>query len=417
MGQPAPDRWWRRGRDQAQAAAREASGRAAQALIELDRVQTEAADGVRMLAAVDGGRALQQAEAAWQPVSEQANQAVAAYMSAVSAADLDSDPEEPVARHATEAFRASADQLGHAVVAIRRFLERTGPQLQHARNAHAVVPDRVYAAKVAVTAAADAVDRARAQGFRAREATALLEQARQALSRLDAGMAALGLQRMLDNAARASQLAEQARVDAESLGGRAEAIATRITSVRTFLQAATSQLDAVPATLSELRRSYVYPSFADLEELASTASGGLGQAHSDLDRAAALARPEEQRWGEAEQAIRSARTTIEAATHAARAVRERLVALRDVEQDPAEPLRQARRVVRDAQRFLLAGTENPSPQHVSRLDALGAQLDTAPDRLAARNRPDYWAYLTELRTVTEGARAVVDAVRQSRAPA
>jgi hypothetical protein len=52
---------------------------------------------------------------------------------------------------------------------------------------------------------------------------------------------------------------------------------------------------------------------------------------------------------------------------------------------------------------------------VSRLDALGIQLDTVPDRLTARNRPDYWAYLTELASISEGARAVIDAVRQLRA--
>jgi len=73
-------------------------------------------------------------------------------------------------------------------------------------------------------------------------------------------------------------------------------------------------------------------------------------------------------------------------------------------------------VVRDAQRFLLAGPEPPARHLVSRLDALGKQLDTVLDRLAARNRPDFWAYLTELGTVTNTARAAVEEIRQARAP-
>ncbi|MGI8528062.1 MAG: hypothetical protein ACR2KO_01150 [Geodermatophilaceae bacterium] len=415
MGQPSAERWWRRGRDQAQALAREAAGRAAQALIDLDREQTEAADGVRMLTSVDSSQGARQVAAAWEPVREQANHAVAAYMSAVSAADLDSDPEEPVARHAAEAFRTSADQLAHAVVAVRRFLEQSGRPLQRARSAHAAVPDRLRAAQVAVTSAARAIDAAQAEGYLAREATELLQQARSALAQLDRGVESLGLQGVLDGAAHVIELSAKAQADAESLRGRAQALTQRITAARTFLQVTEGQLDDAPEALSELRRSYVYPSFADLEKTPATAATDLAKARRHLDRAAALVTSQEQRWGEADEAVAAARVAIEAAARAAQSVRHRLSALRAAEEDPGEPLRQTRRVLRDAQRFLLAGPDRPAPQHVSRLDALGIQLDTVPERLAARNRPDFWAYLTELATVSEGARAVVDAVRQARA--
>ena len=415
MGQPSAERWWRRGRDQAQALAREAAGRAAQALIDLDREQTEAADGVRMLTSVDSSQGARQVAAAWEPVREQANHAVAAYMSAVSAADLDSDPEEPVARHAAEAFRTSADQLAHAVIAVRRFLEQSGRPLQRARSAHAAVPDRLRAAQVAVTSAARAIDAAQAEGYLAREATELLQQARSALAQLDRGVESLGLQGVLDGAAHVIELSAKAQVDAESLRGRAQALTQRITAARTFLQVTEGQLDDAPEALSELRRSYVYPSFADLEKTPATAATDLAKARRHLDRAAALVTSQEQRWGEADEAVAAARVAIEAAARAAQSVRHRLSALRAAEENPGEPLRQTRRVLRDAQRFLLAGPDRPAPQHVSRLDALGIQLDTVPERLAARNRPDFWAYLTELATVSEGARAVVDAVRQARA--
>ncbi|MBA3419204.1 MAG: hypothetical protein H0U09_10995 [Geodermatophilaceae bacterium] len=415
MGQPSAERWWRRGRDQAQALAREAAGRAAQALIDLDREQTEAADGVRMLTSVDSSQGARQVAAAWEPVREQANHAVAAYMSAVSAADLDSDPEEPVARHAAEAFRTSADQLAHAVIAVRRFLEQSGRPLQRARSAHAAVPDRLRAAQVAVTSAARAIDAAQAEGYLAREATELLQQARSALAQLDRGVESLGLQGVLDGAAHVIELSAKAQADAESLRGRAQALTQRITAARTFLQVTEGQLDDAPEALSELRRSYVYPSFADLEKTPATAATDLAKARRHLDRAAALVTSQEQRWGEADEAVAAARVAIEAAARAAQSVRHRLSALRAAEEDPGEPLRQTRRVLRDAQRFLLAGPDRPAPQHVSRLDALGIQLDTVPERLAARNRPDFWAYLTELATVSEGARAVVDAVRQARA--
>lgn len=415
MGQPSPERWWRRGRDQAQAAAREAAGRAAQALIDLDRIQTEAAEGVRMLTSVDTGQAARQVAAAWEPVREEANQAVAAYMSAVSAGDLDGDPEEPVARHSIEAFRVSADQMGHAVVAVRRFLERSGRPLQQARSAHAAVPERLNAARVAVTSAGRAVDAAVANGYLAREATDLLQQARSRLAEVDRGVDALGLQGMLDGAANIIQLSDQSRADAESLPGRAQALTQAITAARTFLQVTEGHLRGIPETLSELRRSFIYPSFADVEDSDDTAEAALATGRQHLQRATDLATPQEQRWGEADEAIAAARAAIDSAAHAAQSPRHRLLALRATETDPEEALRQTRRVLRDAQRFLLAGPDTPAPQHVSRLDALGITLDTAPERLAARSRPDFWAYLTELAAVTEGARAVVDAVRQERA--
>lgn len=415
MGQPAPERWWRRGRDQAQAAAREAAGRAAQALIDLDRLQTEAAEGVGMLTSVDNGQAARQVEAAWEPVREEANQAVAAYMSAVSTADLDGDPEEPIARHSTEAFRVSADQMGHAVVAVRRFLERSGQPLQRARSAHAAVAERLQAARVAVTSADRAVEAARANGHLAREASDLVQQARSALAELDGGVEGLGLQGMLDGAGRAIALSDRAKADAESLPDRAQTLAQEITAARTFLQVTEGHLRGIPETLSELRRSFIYPSFADVEDSDDTAEAALVTGRAHLQRAAELATPQEQRWGEAAEAIAAARAVIDSAAHAAQSPRHRLLALRAAEEEPEEPQRQARRVLRDAQRFLLAGPDPPAPQHVSRLDALGVKLDTAPERLAARSRPDYWAYLTELAEVTEGARAVVDTVRQARA--
>ncbi len=415
MGQPAAERWWRRGRDQAQVAAREAAGRAAQALIDLDREQTAAAEGVQMLTSVDTGPAARQVAAAWEPVREQANHAVAAYMAAVSAGDLDSDPEEAVARHAAQTLHGSAEQLAHAVVAVRRFLEHAGRPLQQARSAHAAVPDRLHAARVAVTTAARAVEAAHASGYLAREATDLLEQARSALAELDRGVEALGLQGMLDGVANVVRLSARAKDDAESLPDRAQDLTQRITSARTFLQVTEGHLEGVPETLSDLRRAYIYPSFADVENNLATADVALAQGRQHLDRAAALATPQEQRWGEADEAIAAARAAIDAAAHAAQSPRHRLSALRAAEEDPEEPLRQTRRVLRDAQRFLLAGADRPAPQHVSRLDALGIQLDTVPDRLTARNRPDYWAYLTELASISEGARAVIDAVRQLRA--
>lgn len=415
MGQPAAERWWRRGRDQAQAAAREAAGRAAHALIDLDREQTAAAEGVRMLAAVDSGQAARQVAAAWEPVREQANHAVATYMAAVSAADLDTDLEEPIAAHAAQAFRTSAEQLAHAVVAVRRFVEQSGRPLQQARAAHAAVPERQQAARVALTSAVRAVEAAQAAGYQAREAAHLVQQARSALAQLDRGVESIGLQGMLEGAARVIELSSRAEADAESLPGRAQALTQRSTSARTFLQVTEGHLLGVPEVMSELRRAYVYPSFADVEAEVASADAALAQGREHLDRAAVLSTPQEQRWGEADQAIAAARAAIDSAAHAAQSPRHRLAALRAAERDPGEPLRQTRRVLRDAQRFLLSGADQPSPQHVSRLDALGIQLDTVPDRLAARNRPDYWGYLTELAAVSDGARAVVDAVRQVRA--
>lgn len=415
MGGPASGRWWRRGRDQAQADAREAAGRAAPLLIDIDRLQSEAADGVRMVQAVEPGPQAQRVAADWAPVQEQANQAVAQYMAAVAIADLDADLEEPVARHAAQAFHAASDQMGHATVAIQRFLQASARPLQQARSAHAAVPERLQVARVALTTATRKVEQAQGAGFQAREAIELVEQAAAALGQLDAGVEALGLPRMLDGAARVIDLSTGAAADAESLPGRAGELARKLTAARTLLQVTESHLAGVPEALSELRRSFVYPSFADVESVPDRATAALAAAREQLARAEQLVAGQEQRWAEAQQAITAARESIDTAGKAAQSAAHRLSALQEAQRDPRPALAQARRVVRDAQRFLLAGPEPPAPHLVSRLNALGAQLDTAPERLAARNRPDFWAYLTELDAVKHTARAAVEEIRQARA--
>lgn len=413
MSSPSTGRWWRRGREEAQAAAREAAGRAAPLLIDVDRLQGEGAEGVRLLQAVDQGPQAQRIAADWARVQEQANHAVAAYMSAVGLADVDADLEEAVARHATQAFHAASDQMGQAIVAIQRFLAAAQEPLRQARGAHAAVPERVQAARAALTTATQRVEAAHQAGYQAREAGALVEQAFAAFQSLDPDRH--GLQPTLAGAARVIELATQAETDAAGLPDRAAAITRKLTAARTFLQVTESHLDGVPDTLSELRRAYVYPSFADVEEAPRLAIGKLERGRELLAQAERLAGRDEQRYGEADDAIAEARASIDSAAKAAQAAAHRLRALREVESDPQRPLGQARRVVRDAQRYLLAGPEPPAPHLRSRLDALGAQLDTAPERLAARNRPDYWAFLSELAQVTNTARAAVEEIRQARA--
>lgn len=412
MGGPAPERWWRRGRDQAQAQAREAAGRAAPLLIDLDRLQGEAAEGVRLVQMTDPGGRAPRLTADWAPVQVQANQAVAAYLAAVGLADVDTDLEEAVARNAAQATHAAAEQLGHAVVAIQRFLHAAQQPLGRARAAQAAVPERLQAARSALTAATRAVEAAHEAGFQAREASALVEQAYTDLRDLEGS--APGPQRAVEGADAVVELAGRATADAEGLPQRAQGITRKLTAARTFLQVTESHLEAVPATLSELRRSFVYPSFADVETGPELAAAALARGRELLGDAERLTASREQRYGEAEAAITAARAEIDAAARTAQAAAHRLGALREAQADPAQALTKARRVVRDAQRFLLAGPEQPAPHLVSRLNALGAALDTAPERLAARTRPDFWAYLTELAAATNTARAAVEEIRQVR---
>lgn len=415
LGGTGEPRWWRRGRDLAQAATREAAGTAAQLLIELDKVQGEAAEGVALATALEPGSAGQRLAAAWVPARDLADAAVQGYMSTVGGADLDADPEEAAARQADAEFRRVSDQMRAAIDGVQQFTSRWHEALQHARNVHANVPVRLQSAQSAVATAATAITTAQQAGQLAREATGLLEQARSALAPLTSARSGLGLRQLLEGADRVIELAREAQADAEALPERSRSIAHKITAARTFGQVTEAHLQAVPAQLSELRRSFVYTSFADVENAPELARAALQRADPQLDRVAALTTPREQRWAEGEATLAAARREIETAAAAIQAVGDRLEALHAAEHDPNAAISQTRRVLRDAQRFVLAGPERPAPQHISRLDALGAQLDGAPTRLAARNRPDYWAYLQELAAVRAGAAAVVAAVRQARA--
>ena len=86
---------------------------------------------------------------------------------------------------------------------------------------------------------------------------------------------------------------------------------------------------------------------------------------------------------------------------------DRLAALNDAKSDPGGPEKQARFRIRDAQRLVL--DRGLVAEWGSVLDAQSRRVDVARQKLVGPH-PNYWAYLTELASVTEFVRTVVDQV-------
>ncbi len=409
---PAP-RWWRRRRDLALAAARDAQARAAVALLELDTAQRSAFSHLDFLANVDAGAIARRIRLAWAPVSAAADAAIHAYLEALDRWDVTTDLEVEEASAAAAAFAGHAAAMSAVVAEIGAFSERFTPDFVSVTRSLDQLRARRTAAEEAVRHATAAVADAEAGGLIARRARALLDTAVTHLQVVQEGPVVHGMDTVLQACGDAVAAAHEAAHDVEKLPELRRQVQNSAASLRTRLSAV--QWRAARGSEQEmraLRRGYVEPCWRDLEEGAKEAGRALAEAERELDSALLAASDAQQRWDEARGRLTRARQALTAAEAAVDAPRHRVALLERVSADPAAVHAKARFAVRDAQKLLMSGPVHE--QHARVLDRLAERLE-ATEQLLDRTHPDWLAYAQNLDAIADEAHGLVVDIRASRA--
>jgi chromosome segregation ATPase len=408
VAQGAEPRWWRRGRDKAQAAARASAATAATSFVELDTLQRRVTLQVEAYAALDRGPTGDQLAGGWAAVRRQADEAAAAYLRVPEQFDVETDLSERDAGRADAEYRHAAGVLRQAVGSIQTFAGHYAGQFATVESALARLSAAGRDADAAIATVRDAIARAEAAGTRAYEAAEALRRAEEARAVLARGAAVNGLGAAV--AAADLVLAETARARelVDTLPAQRDEVRRSLTAARTRMDAVTNRRERLAETFSALRREFLASSYADIEKSPADADRELGVARDRLAFAARHA--DQQQWSRARTAIAEARHALDRAAGAVDLVTQRLTALHELARDPQEPVRRTRFAVREAQKlFVFMGTR-ADPWFAGQLDALVRRVDAAEQALAAP-RADYWRLDRDLARIRDETAEVVRRLR------
>ncbi|MFE1594310.1 hypothetical protein [Nocardia sp. NPDC058705] len=223
-------------------------------------------------------------------------------------------------------------------------------------------------------------------------------------SAVDPGTAVAGAREAAGRVKEATSELSNALAQAPS---RASAASNAIASVTTRLAAVRNRAGALGPAYSALLREFSAASSADLTNNERESRRGMDAADEALvgARVAAADRDPET----ALDLTATAREYLAEAEQLVDAVTRRLELLREVRSDPEAQARTVRFRLRDAQ--MLAVDRGLVAEWGSVLDAQAERLDRITAGLTGRH-PDYWAYVTELRTVAEFIAGVVERIRK-----
>jgi hypothetical protein len=373
---------------------------ATQAFLALDDEQRAVADAVRVAVEMSGRTRLGQE---WAEVAAVGDAATSAYLTATQEHPLDGSRPTRGARDADE---KALREIERAREAIRRFRAAHARSLDEAEYAVKNLPRTLEQARTALATARTAVQNAAASGVRSRRAEERLAEAERSGAGMDGPGA--GLQERMRAAQRTLELARSAASLAAEAPRAAQQVRSALTSIATRRQAAETKAGRIAPSLSALLREFSEPCSRDLtgaEALSRAAIADAERAHAEAGRLA-----EAGEWDEAADQVTAARSALSRAEERHDAVVDRLAALRDVRADPARYAADVRFVVRDAQRLVV--DRGLVRQFGPILDAQSVRLDNAQQRLTGTH-PDYWLYLTELRSIRERVRDLVAQVRRS----
>lgn len=413
MPAPPEPRWWRRRRDLALHAAREAKGQAAVALVHLDGAQRSAASHLDFIAGVDGGATAQRLRREWAPVSAEADAAIGAYLESAGRWDVTQDLELEDASAAAAAFAHHEGAMAQALARIEQWSQRsTDDFVRVTRTLEQLTTERARTEQALADAHAR-LQAAEAEGWRAWRGRELLEQALERFRVVELGPAAHGMPEVMQACEQVARLAAEAGAELDGLPELRDRVKHRTLSLQTRLSAFEWRArQGSGEVLRTLRREYVLSCSVDLDDNEQQAAAALDRVREALARAAAAATPDAQRWHVALTHLEQAREALDEAQEHLDEPRARLALLRQVSADPRESAAAARFAVRDARRLLMAGPYDD--RQARALDALAARLDRV-DELLQRPHPDWLAYAHTLDAIIDGARGLVVDVRASRA--
>ncbi len=370
------------------------------AFLDLDTRQRFVAESIRAVAELDPRSSLIRA---WDRVQQQCYAATTDYVTVSQDHDLDAPAVDLFA--ATTALQRAHTGLGDAAAAVDTFYQRHRTELDHARAAVAATP------RIAEEAAAEAA-RARAllqqatpvHGFRSvRAVSADLTEAVAALDAALATASALGVRAAATRLHGVASEVEAVVRSARTAGDRA---ATTLSSVRTRMATVQTRLERMPEVRSALLREFSEPNSRDLVGNVDRAVAELARGRADWESAAVAVR--EGRPEDALESLKQARLHLADAADSCDALTDRLDRLRAVHADPSGAEREVRFRIRDAQRLVV--DRGKVAEWGSVLDAQARRVEVARSGLTGAH-PNYWAYVSELTSVTAFVRNVVDRVR------
>ena len=345
------------------------------------------------VAAVRRTRSGSQVPAEWAGLRERLDAAVGRYLQLI---DDDSPMGTP------DAVEAQIREFGAAIASIDDFAARHRRELDAGAAAEWQAQHEITSARTAAAAAVAELDAAPPRIAELASVRAAATDLSQTLGHLDgalglaaqagaAGAVAESTGRLTEQLRRAPGLYDDAQRSLRSLTTRADSVEHR--------------LSTVPATMSSLLREFSAECSDDLHGTEARVRDAVAAARMSLERARRIADAEPD---VALELATAAREQLAGADAALSRVANRLAELRDVKRDPAKQLSAVRFRLRDAQ--LLALSRGLAGEWGSVLDALAERLDRAHAALD-RIHPDYWRYLSELRSVEDRITGIVARMR------
>jgi hypothetical protein len=385
--------------------------RAAADFLGLDEEQRSLEMLVEAYAGLDAGPAGAAALAELRPLIEQADTASTSWIDACDRNDgqlARADTDVELLRRAEEDYRQAGSAAAAARAALASYSARHPDLEDRVQRAWSQVAPRVTAAQAALDAARHAVAAARAAGLSSSRVDAALARAEELGRPVAEGPHRHGVAATLRSCDALLAAARECEAAAHRLQELETQSRSRLTSTATRLDGVAGRLEQVPQTLSRLRRNYSSRCSVDLDPVPMRAAAELEQARALLSRARTQAG--EGRWEDAAETLSHARELVAEADRAVSSVIDRERDLEAVVADPAAEEQRAWFVVRDAQRLVLAAGARAPQNETTVLDNLAARLQRVDDLLET-HRPDWWAYLSELRAVREIAAGVVRRTR------
>lgn len=388
-----------------------AKSAAAAAFIALDTNEDQIQAQVHSFAQLDQGPAGERMRADLSPLLEQAQVAIAAYLSDVEAHPIDGDVKLGELKTAKRAFTGVLRKLQAADGELTAFAGRIAPALSELDSTlhelaglRQVARQELERARLGVTSLA-------ATGLKPRSVQEKLTEAERRWRAVSVGPGAGrdGLAEAMKSARAAADASAAVRSAAAAYVQLVSDTRDQLSTVAERLTAVSVRVEPVLAKLSDLRRRYARGCSEDLDYVREDARECLDEAKSALVTAERLAK--RNIWDDAATALSNARRRIDQADRDLRAVDNRVRQVEQIAANPRRTTEDAWTEVKKAQRFVVAANGGPSPDEVRELDALAARLEEIPNRLAGPH-PDYWSYATEARTISAEANEVLARARK-----
>ncbi|GAA4804874.1 hypothetical protein ACFQ0K_00115 [Nocardioides caeni] len=410
-------RWWRRSRDLALRAAREAQADAQQAMVHLESLEVDLVE----LSAIDAAAAAHRAglpvtgfttplSQDWDRLSVQTGIPALRFYELDAAFDPGVDHEEDVARRFATDLAEVAARLRDQLPQVEQFRARHASALAAAAALRDEVPgliatvedlQRTSGRGLADAGSGGLADPAALAAHN--RATTLLGQARQ--SAADRRWAEAHVR-----ATEAREAAENAAERVQDLGGDATRVRNGLLSVRTRRAALATQQGRLPDVMSRLRRGYTLSAWRHVEKADQIVARDLREVDEGLPRLEALLAQRPLDVPAASAVLADVRTSLGEAEQVLRTAIDLLERLDRVSADPGTLLGELRRRLVDARRFVAGLPGNNGARYAFTLDNLAGRTDALASATTGI-RPDWGGVLTEAASIEAAIDAMIRTAR------